>query len=51
MKVSPDFTYLITGSEDNVIFFSKIREFLDGIDVTMSDVIHNAKKTSNNNNN
>lgn len=39
IKVSNDFQYLITASEDNTIFFSKIREFVEGEDITAYDLI------------
>ena len=39
LKVSADFQYLITSSEDSSIFLSKIREYADGHDVSALDML------------
>ena len=39
LKVSADFLYLITSSEDSSIFLSKIREYADGHDVSALDML------------
>lgn len=39
IKISPDFQYLITSSEDSSIFLSRIREFADGHDVSALDML------------
>ncbi|KAL4462030.1 hypothetical protein ABPG74_000875 [Tetrahymena malaccensis] len=50
IKVSSDYQYLITASEDNSIFFSKIREYVEGEDVTAADLLSqmNPAKEQNN---
>lgn len=51
MKFSPDLNYLITASDDNVIFFSKIKEYREGEDVNGFDLVSsiNQGKLFNNN--
>jgi len=39
MKISADFQYLISSSEDSSIFLSKIREYADGHDVSALDML------------
>lgn len=39
MKITADFQYLITSSEDSSIFMSKIREYADGHDVSALDML------------
>jgi WD40 repeat protein len=39
LRVSYDYTYLISGSEGGSIFLSKIREYLEGHDVSSVDMI------------
>lgn len=39
IKISPDYQYLITSSEDSSIFLSRIREYADGHDVSALDML------------
>lgn len=39
IKISHDFQYLITASEDNCIFISRIREYVEGEDITGFNLI------------
>ncbi|EGR28381.1 WD repeat protein [Ichthyophthirius multifiliis] len=46
IKISQDYQYLITCSEDSSIFFSKIREFVEGEDVTVTDFFNQQKENN-----
>lgn len=44
MKLSSDYTYLISGAEDGSIFLSKLREVVDGQEINALDMMQlNAK--------
>jgi len=45
IKISHDYTTLITGGEDGSIFFLKIKEFVDGADATSYDVLNAISST------
>lgn len=39
MKLSSDYTYLISGAEDGSIFLSKLREVVDGQEINALDMM------------
>lgn len=43
MKITHDFSYLITGAEDGTIFISKITAFSDGMVVSDASILHTFK--------
>lgn len=43
MKITHDFSYLITGAEDGTIFISKITAFSDGLVVSDASILHTFK--------
>jgi hypothetical protein len=43
IKITHDFSYLITGSEDGAIFISKITPYSDGMVVNDSSILHTFK--------
>lgn len=39
IKISPDLSFLVSGSEDGSIFMSKVKEFRDGTEITATEVL------------
>lgn len=47
IKVTADFMYLITASEDSSIFMSRVREYVDGHDISALDMMATLNKQKN----
>lgn len=43
IKITPDYSYLITGAQDGTIFISKITPYSDGMIVSDSSILHTFK--------